>query len=123
MQLGAEASERLQQKLESIPTSTRQIVIATHVPPFCEACWYEGKTTDKNWAPFFVCGQLGKLLLSHAARCPKQTFTVLCGHTHHPGVAKMANNLVVHTGAAKYGQPEIEAVIGCNSDRIEIDRL
>jgi Icc protein len=120
--LGAEAAARLQMKLESISPSVRQVIIATHVPPFCEACWYEGKTTDENWAPFFVCGQLGKMLLSHTVRHPHQQFTVLCGHTHHDGTAKMSDNLIVRTGAANFGFPKIEGTILANSDGVSLNR-
>ncbi|MDG2220004.1 MAG: metallophosphoesterase [Rubripirellula sp.] len=120
--LGAEAAARLQAKLESISPATRQVIIATHVPPFCEACWYEGKTTDENWAPFFVCGQLGKMLLSHADHHPDQQFTVLCGHTHHDGTAKMSDNLIVRTGAADFGHPKIEGTIMASSDGVALER-
>jgi hypothetical protein len=86
-------------------------LIATHVPPFCESCWYEGKTTDDNWAPFFVCGSVGRVLQQTSQVRPQSMFTVLCGHTHHEGVATMRDNLVVYTGAAEYGSPEVEGTI------------
>ena len=87
------------------------VLVATHVPPFRQACWYQGKTTDDNWAPFFVCGQVGEVLLRCSAARPDCQFTVLCGHTHNEGIANIADNLVVYTGAADYGNPDIEAVI------------
>jgi len=123
MQLGADSAERLEAKLKTLSATTRQVLIATHVPPFCDACWYEGKTPDASWAPFFVCGQLGKLLLSHAREHPDRQFTVVCGHTHHDGVAQMADNLVVHTGAALYGRPDMEAIVQIGVDRIAIEKV
>lgn len=109
--LGAESAQRLAAKIEALPFEARQVLVVTHVPPFCEACWYEGKTTDENWSPFFVCGQVGQLLLRQANARPNCQFTVLCGHTHHHGIATLAANLVVHTGGAVYGQPNIEGVV------------
>ena len=34
--------------------------------------------------------------------------TVLCGHTHSAGIAKILPNLEVRTGAAEYGRPELQ---------------
>ncbi|MEM1071032.1 MAG: metallophosphoesterase [Planctomycetota bacterium] len=120
--LGEESAERLREKLESIPPAAKQVIVATHIPPFCESCWYEGKTTDANWAPFFVCGQVGKLLIEHANRRADQSFTVLCGHTHHDGIARISDNLVVYTGASTYGQPSIEAMIHASADDVRFER-
>lgn len=108
---GAESAERLREKLNALPPDAKQVIVATHVPPFREACWYEGKTTDDHWAPFFVCGQAGKVLQHHAADNPSLQLTVLCGHTHHGGVAEIAPNLIVYTAAAEYGAPAVERVI------------
>jgi predicted phosphohydrolase len=108
---GAESAERLRSKLNLLPNSARRVLVATHVPPFRESCWYEGKTTDDSWAPFFVCGQVGKVLKEFAMEHPQVQTTVLCGHTHHAGTAKMMPNLVVHTAAAKYGCPAVERVM------------
>jgi len=109
--LGRDAAIRLQHKLEQACTQYPSVLVATHVPPFREACWYEGRTTDDHWAPFFVCGQVGKVLLDAANKNPSTKIEVLCGHTHHGGVAVLAPNLTVTTGAAIYGRPEITKVI------------
>ena len=116
---GAFSAGRLAQKLDSIPKRTQQVIVATHVPPFCESCWYEGQTTDDDWAPFFVCGQVGNELRHQANRNPDTMYTVICGHTHHPGVAKMTDNLIVYTGAAQYGHPAVEGVLSVGP-RLEI---
>ncbi|MEO1528111.1 MAG: metallophosphoesterase [Planctomycetota bacterium] len=110
---GNDSAQRLMSKLAQLPEHCRRVVIATHVPPFREACWYQGKTTDDNWAPFFVCGQVGDVLRRFANSNPQIEFTVLCGHTHHKGEAELANNLRVLTGAAEYGAPSVECVLDC----------
>ena len=81
------------------------------MPPYCEACWYEGRTTDKNWAPFFVCGEVGDALRAFSSDNPDQETTVICGHTHHAGVVQIAENQIVYTGAADYGNPSTEGVV------------
>ena len=120
---GGFSAKRLQQKLDAVSSETKQILVATHVPPFCESCWYEGRTTDDNWAPFFVCGQVGDVLLEYARQHPDQQLTVLCGHTHHGGIANMRDNLVVHTGAAIYGQPSVEGLIEVSENTVSVDSV
>ena len=121
-ELGRICAERLSSKLNRIPTDATDVLVATHVPPFREACWYEGHTTDDNWAPFFVCGAIGRVLRSYAAERPTTRLTVLCGHTHHDGVAQITDNLIVHTGAATYGRPEIEASVMVDGPGVTIRR-
>ena len=108
---GMESAGRLRSKLETLPDSAREVLVATHVPPFRESCWYEGKTTDDNWAPFFVCGSVGEVLKQFAMEHPEVKMTVLCGHTHHSGTAEIMPNLVVHTASADYGTPKVERVL------------
>ena len=110
-QQGEASAARLEEKLRQLPASARHVIVATHVPPFREACWYEGRTTDDHWAPFFVCGSVGRVLRSASEARPECHFTVLCGHTHHGGVAELAANLTVYTGAAEYGHPAAQGWI------------
>ncbi|EMI16110.1 calcineurin-like phosphoesterase [Rhodopirellula maiorica SM1] len=119
-QLGADSAARLQAKLDAVPVDATHILVATHVPPFRESCWYEGKTTDDNWAPFFVCGRIGQTLVEFCQHCPDCKTTVICGHTHHDGIATLLENLTVYTGAAVYGSPGIEAVIEITANQLRI---
>lgn len=119
---GKAAAERLTDKLNNLSDEITQVLIATHVPPFREACWYEGKTTDDNWAPFFVCGQVGQALRKAAEQAPNRKHVVLCGHTHHDGIAQIADNLVVHTGFSRYGSLEIESMLTIEPDSLDLSR-
>ena len=119
-ELGAAAAERLSAKLNALPADSKQVLVITHVPPFRDACWYEGKTTDDHWAPFFVCGQVGRVLTEVSRARPHCQFRVLCGHTHHAGIAHMSSNLIIHTGAASYGHPDVEGRVSVTPTRIEI---
>ena len=42
---------------------------------------------------------------------PDRQMTVLCGHTHGSGEAKILPNLRVLTGGAVYGKPRVQRVI------------
>lgn len=120
---GQQAAARLTQKLTSLPDTVDHVLIATHVPPFRAACWYEGKTTNDDWAPFFVCGAVGDALTEIATANPARTYTVLCGHTHHDGDAEILPNLKVHTGYSRYGTIDIESIIRVTEDGYVVPRI
>ena len=60
----------------------QHIMVLTHVPPFREACWHEGRISDDNWLPHFTCKAVGDVLIEAMAANPDHRMTVLCGHTH-----------------------------------------
>ena len=88
----------------------RNVVVVTHVPPFREACWYEGGLSDDNWAPHFTCGAVGDVLRAVMQARQEQRMLVLCGHTHGEGIAQILPNLRVLTGGAKYCRPVVNQV-------------
>lgn len=120
---GRRSAERLQTQLLAALASHDQLLVVTHVPPFRQACWYQGQTTDDNWAPFFVSGQCGQVLQAAAQQHPTARLQVLCGHTHHGGVAQMSENLTVTTAGAEYGEPAVAAVICCTASGLVIEPL
>jgi Icc protein len=87
------------------------VVVATHVPPFREACWYEGQISHDDWIPYFTCAAVGDVLHQAMLDHPDHTMTVLCGHTHGAGVADVLPNLRVLTGGAEYGAPVLQDVL------------
>ncbi|MEX0704538.1 MAG: metallophosphoesterase [Planctomycetales bacterium] len=109
--LGDEAAAHFRDALARVPAERSHLLVLTHVPPWREACWYEGRTSDDNWAPHFTCGAVGELLREHMQRHPEKRMTVLCGHTHHAGEADILPNLHVITGAAEYGDPRVQRVM------------
>jgi predicted phosphohydrolase len=102
---------QLDQLLDADDSCPTHIIVATHVPPFQQAAWHDGKPSDARWAPFFSSKVMGEMLSEHATRHPKTHYSVLCGHTHGAGSYRALGNLVVHTGAARYGAPELAGIV------------
>lgn len=109
--LGDEAAAHLKTVLPQALKVHERVILLTHVPPFVEACWHEGKTSDDNWAPFFTCKAVGDLLLDVMDKRRDRQLTVLCGHSHGAGRARLLPNLEVLTGRAEYGAPEVQTVL------------
>lgn len=104
-ELGDESAQMLRPFLKQALQEYPRVVVLTHVPPFPEACWHHGHLSDNNWLPFFTCKAMGDLLAEMAISYPSRDIRVLCGHTHGSGEAQILPNLLVETGAAKYGAP------------------
>lgn len=91
--------------------SHRRIIVVTHVPPFKEATWHQGKTSDDEWLPFFSCKVVGDVLKDVMGQHPSCEMTVLCGHCHSSGQCQILPNLKVATGGAEYGAPKIQSIV------------
>jgi predicted MPP superfamily phosphohydrolase len=108
--MGQEAAENVREKLQAAAERYRQVFLVTHVPPFREACWHEGRTSDDEWLPHFSCHAVGEAILEVMRSRPDCLLTVLCGHTHGTGETSPLPNVRVFTGGAVYGAPEIQRV-------------
>jgi 3',5'-cyclic-AMP phosphodiesterase len=109
--LGDEAAAYLRSVLPQALASFQHIIVATHVPPYRESCWHEGKISNDAWLPFFTCKAVGDVLAEAMAAATDRKMTVLCGHTHGRGEADILPNLRVLTGGARYGMPEVQTVL------------
>lgn len=105
--LGDAAAAQTRQMLANACARFPYIYLVTHVPPFREACWYDGQISDDEWMPHFTCKVMGEAILDVMRDHPQCHLTVLCGHTHGSGEAQIANNIRVLTGGAEYGFPAI----------------
>jgi predicted phosphohydrolase len=104
------AEERANQAIEDLTKAANKyehIYFATHVPPFVESSWYEGKLSEPYARPWFTNVTLGNKLLELASTYPNVKFTVLCGHTHHEAAYFPLANLAVYTARADYYFPGI----------------
>jgi predicted MPP superfamily phosphohydrolase len=109
--LGDEAADYLKSVLAPAVEKYPHVIVATHVPPFREAAWYEGRPSSDDFLPFFACKAVGDVLLATARSHPGCQMLVLCGHTHGGGEVQVLENLRVVTGPAEYGKPEIQQII------------
>lgn len=111
-QLADKAATHFDSILPRALSESEHVICLTHVPPFREACWHEGRISDDMWLPHFSCKIVGEILAKHMSQFPEKRMTVLCGHTHSRGIAEIAENLRVITGCAVYGHPEIQHIPG-----------
>jgi 3',5'-cyclic AMP phosphodiesterase CpdA len=88
-----------------------EVICVTHVPPFAEAAWHDGRYSDDQWQPFTTSTVMGELLRAVMADHPDRRCTVLCGHTHGAGEFEAAPNLLVKTGAAVYRAPALQPLL------------
>lgn len=109
--LGDEAAAHVRATLPAALSRFRRVVFVTHVPPFREACWHEGRISDDDWLPHFSCEAVGLALAEAMRAAPDRELLALCGHTHGAGTARVLPNLEVRTGGAEYGAPRLQGVI------------
>ena len=110
-ELGDSAATELRDILPEALDRFRHVILLTHVPPFKEACWHEGALASDDWLPHFSCMALGETLIEFMRRYGDREMTVLCGHTHSAGNAKILPNLFVKTGAGVYGSPRLQELL------------
>ncbi|MBI2824471.1 MAG: metallophosphoesterase family protein [Planctomycetia bacterium] len=105
-----EAAEHIRRVLPEALARYPRVFLVTHVPPFREACWHDGKISNDEWLPHFASRAMGEALRAVMGGFPDRELIVLCGHTHGRGEARPADNILVLTGGAEYGAPEIQRV-------------
>lgn len=108
--LGDQAAEHFAAVLPQALKTRRRVVALTHVPPFRQACWHQGRISHDDYLPHFSCRAVGEVLREAMQSHPKNELLVLCGHTHGEGEARILDNLHVLTAGADYGRPAIERI-------------
>ena len=106
--LGDEAAAHFRQVLPDALARFEHVYVLTHVPPFREACWHQGRMSDDAYLPFFACKASGDALAEAMRPRRDRLMTVLCGHTHGGGESQPLSNLRVFTGPAEYGEPKLQ---------------
>lgn len=107
---GDAAAAHFRHTLPAALARHRHVYVVTHVPPFREACYYEGKITSDDFLPHFGCKAVGDALREIMSAHPDHRVTVLCGHTHGAAQVQILDNLRVIAGGAEYGQPGVQQV-------------
>lgn len=86
----------------------KEIVIATHVPPFKEAAWHLGKMSSSVFLPFFSSKAMGQSIME----CTRQfrqnggKVRILCGHSHSIGKIEW-DGMECITAESEYGSPQV----------------
>lgn len=104
-------SDQLARMLKAACKTDNVIIVGTHIAPYSESSWHEGKLSNRDWVPWFSSASTGAVLDIFAKRYPEKEFVVLCGHSHSPGVYQRMDNMTVYTGRAEYGYPELCGMI------------
>jgi 3',5'-cyclic AMP phosphodiesterase CpdA len=106
--LGDEAAGHFHDVLPKAFERFPRLLLLTHVPPFRESCWHEGRISDDDFLPHFTCKAVGDVLRDAMEERPDRDLTVLCGHTHGEGFVEILPNLRVRTAGAIYGRPMLQ---------------
>ena len=109
--LADEAAGHFAIVLEEAASKYPNVIAVTHVPPFREAAWYQGRTSSDDFLPHFACKVVGDIMQAVMREHPSSKLLVLCGHTHGGGEIQPAGNIRVLTGEAEYGKPRINQVV------------
>jgi predicted MPP superfamily phosphohydrolase len=99
--------EALREALEKYP----RVLVLTHVPPFRETAFFNGRPVDDQRAPWWVAQSVGDALRSMAAQNPRREITVLQGHAYGPAQVQVLPNLMVRVGQKQPGRPTVQAVL------------
>lgn len=110
-ELASDAAEHFRQVLPAALADHEQAICLTHVPPFPEAAWHDGKPSDDDHLPHYASQVAGNALREIMSDRPDRRLTVLCGHTHGGGQVDILPNLRVLTASADYGRPTVQDVI------------
>lgn len=108
--LGDETAAYFREWLPTTLAKYPHVFLLTHVPPFREATWYEGRISDDDFLPHFTCKAGGDAIVEIMRNHPANQLTVLCGHTHGRGEAQILDNMRVLTGGAEYGRVEMQQI-------------
>jgi hypothetical protein len=60
--LGDEAALHLRTSLREALEKFTRVIVLTHVPPFRESCWHEGRISGEDWLPHFTCKAVGDVV-------------------------------------------------------------
>jgi calcineurin-like phosphoesterase family protein len=105
------ATSRLFELLASaVDADVRRLILACHVPPFAQSAVHLGAMSGPDFQPYFCNLRMGEMLLDFTQGHPEIEIDVICGHSHSDGYYEPATNMVVLTGGAEYGDPQLKGI-------------
>lgn len=81
----------------------KEVFFLTHIPPYHEVSFQEGKINPPEYLPYYSCKIVGDTIKEIAQAYPDSNVTILCGHTHSPRKLQITENISVEVGRAMYG--------------------
>lgn len=122
MGYGHEHAGYLASLLAKVPEDAKEVIVLTHVPPWPEATWHDGKPSDDDGLTRFCWLQGGVVIDAAAKSRPNLKIQVYCGHTHTGG-QMIKDNIVCYTGGNRYGQGHVNGLVWCESTGYVLERL
>jgi Icc protein len=105
-----ESLKHIERYLPQALQSREQVILLTHVPPFQASCQYGGAPCDNDRLPFYTNSALGEFLINIMKNAKNNRLLVLSGHTHVKTEYRPLRNLLVITGKAEYGSPQVQRI-------------
>ena len=109
--LADEAAGHFATVLEEAANKYPNVIAVTHVSPFREAAWYQGRPSSDDYLPHFACKVAGDTTRTEMRKHPTSKLLVLCGHTHGGGEFQASDNIRVLTGEAEYGKLRVNKFV------------
>lgn len=103
--LGEESADYFRKVLPLALSRYRNVLLATHVPPFTQGVRYNDKGCVWNRQPYFSNRAAGNLIWGVSKSFPNRRIQVYAGHTHSAFSVKMRTNLSMKVAEARPGQP------------------
>ena len=100
--LGDESAEVFRNILPLALSRYRNVIAATHVPPFRQGLRFGDQKCKPARYPHFVNIAAGMTIGGIAKEFPNRKISVICGHTHTPRSARILPNLSVEVGAPRF---------------------
>lgn len=93
---------------KAVQDGFKNILVATHVPPFKENSTHLGRMSDLNWMPHFSSKTMGNKLIELVKKYQDIKIICLAGHTHDHSISHRENGrLVCITNRSEYKHPEL----------------
>ena len=109
-ELGKESANYFRDVLPYALQCYEHVWVATHVPPFKWAAFYDGKPCARTHLPHYVNMSAGGAIGGISKRFPESRLSVLCGHTHSMAKVMISEKVQVFAGEAKPGWPRVQMV-------------
>jgi predicted phosphohydrolase len=109
-ELGRESAKYFRDILPYALQCYGHVFVATHVPPFTWAAFYNGKPCGGTHLPHYANFSAGCVIRGISKSFSKSRLSVLCGHTHSAANVSASGRVRVIVGQARTQHPQIQRV-------------